>query len=99
MAQKYFDQYQKGMTSHDLCHPPTLRSQWLALLDEITEFKIEPSIEEGWDVLHAFGLLVWKTTGIPLQWLAYPTVNKHGRRYAETGCIRSRRNCKGDCCR
>ena len=44
------------------------------------EFMAEPSSEEAWDVLHSFGRLVWKLTGIPLQRLAYPTVRKDGQR-------------------
>lgn len=87
-----------GMAAYDRCHPPTLQSQWEALREETQEFIAEPSSEEAWDVLHSLGRLVWKLTGIPLHLLAYPTVRKHGQRFAETGCIRSRRNCEGLCC-
>lgn len=98
--------YRTGMAAYEqlrcakgvCCHSPTLQSQWEALRVEMREFVAEPSSEEAWDVLHSFGRLVWKLTGIPLQWLAYPTVRKHGQRYAETGYIRSRRNCEGRCC-
>ena len=90
--------YRTGMVAYDRCHPPTSQSQWAALRAELEEFVAEPSFEEAWDVLHSFGRLVWKLTGILLQRLAYPTVRKHGQRYAETGCIRSRRNCEGHCC-
>lgn len=90
--------YRAGMAAYDSCHPPTLQSQWAAFTAELKEFIAEPSLEEAWDVLHSFGRLVWRLTGIPLQRLAYPTVRKHGQRYAETGCIRSRRNCEGRCC-
>ena len=86
------------MAAYDLCHPPTLQSQWEAFRAELAELIAELSSEEAWDVLHSFGRLVWKLTGIPLHLLAYPTVRKHGRRFAETGCIRSRRNCEGRCC-
>src|SRR6476661_2611652 len=94
----FFKHYQTGMATYDRCHAPTLQSQWIALKAEVAEFLTEPSLEEVWDVLHSVGRLVWKLTGIPLQLLAYPTVRKHGRRYAETGCVRSRRNCEGLCC-
>lgn len=90
--------YRAGMAAYDSCHPPTLQSQWAAFTAELKEFIAEPSLEEAWDVLHSFGRLVWRLTGIPLQRLAYPTVRKHGQRYAQTGCIRSRRNCEGRCC-
>lgn len=90
--------YRTGMAAYDRCHPPTPRSQWEALRAEMREFMAEPSSEEAWDGLHSLGRLVWKLTGIPLQWLAYPTVRKHGQRFAETGCIRSWRNCDGLCC-
>lgn len=89
--------YQTGMAAYDRCHPPTLQSQWTACSAEVKEFVAEPSLEEAWDILHSFGRLIWKLTGIPLHLLAYPTVRKHGRRFAETGCIRSRRNCE-ECC-
>ncbi len=95
---KVFDDYQTGMAAYDRCHPPTLRSQRLAFRAELEEFIAEPSLDEASDVLHSFGRLVWKLTGIPLQWLAYPTVGKHGVRFAERGCIRSDRNCEGRCC-
>ncbi|MCY7274442.1 MAG: hypothetical protein LH702_12060 [Phormidesmis sp. CAN_BIN44] len=90
--------YRAGMAAYDHCHPPTLHSQGESLRAGTQEFVAEPSLEEVWDVLHSFGRVVWKLTGIPLHWLAYPTVWKHGQRYAEAGCIRSRRNCKGRCC-
>ncbi len=101
-----FDSYRTGMAAYEQlrcakgvrCHPPTIRSQWSAFQTELEEFITEPSFEEAWDVLHSFSRLVWKLTGIPLQWLAYPTMRKHGERFAETGCIRSRRNCEGQCC-
>lgn len=93
-----FKQYRTGMEKYDRCHLPTVRSQWSAFTAEVTEFVSEPSVSEAWDILHSFGRLAWKLTGIPLQWLAYPTVRKHGERFAETGCIRSRRNCEGRCC-
>ncbi len=89
--------YRTGMAAYDHCHPPTLRSQWAAFRAELAEFTTEPSLEEAWDVLHSSGRVVWKLTGIPLHLLAYPTVRKHGKRFAETGCIRSRRNCEGRC--
>jgi len=90
--------YQTGMAAYDRCHPPTIESQWSAMQAEIAEFIAEPSLAEAWDILHSSGRLLWKLTGLPLQLLAYPTVKKHGQRYAETGCIRSRRNCEGRCC-
>ncbi|KAM3092581.1 hypothetical protein ACKFKF_31180 [Phormidesmis sp. 146-12] len=101
-----FAHYRTGMAAYEQlrcakgvrCHLPTLQSQWVAFSAELKEFAAEPSLEEAWDILHSFGRLVWRVTGIPLQWLAYPTVRKHGRRFAETGCIRSRRNCEGRCC-
>lgn len=74
-----FEQYRAGMTAYDRCHPPTIRSQWSAFQAELEEFTTEPSFEEASDVLHSFGRLVWKLTGIPLQWLAYPTVKKAWR--------------------
>lgn len=92
-----FASYRTGMAAYDRCHPPTLRSQWSAFTAELAEFIAEPSLEEAWDVLHSFGRFVWRLTGIPLQWLAYPTVRKHGSRFAERGCIRSQRNCEGRC--
>ncbi|MBW4441556.1 MAG: hypothetical protein KME10_10045 [Plectolyngbya sp. WJT66-NPBG17] len=93
-----FRYYRTGMAKYDRCHAPTLRSQWSAFRAELEEFIAEPSLDEASDVLHSFGRLVWKVTGIPLQWLAYSTVRKHGQRFAQTGCIRSQRNCEGRCC-
>lgn len=90
--------YRTGMAAYDRCHPPTIRSQWSAFTAELKEFIAEPSLDEASDTLHSFGRLVWKLTGIPLQWLAYSTVKKHGQRFVETGCIRSSRNCEGRCC-
>lgn len=90
--------YLTGMSVYDHCHQPSIYSQWLALKDEIAEFLEKPSLEEIWDVLHSAGRLIWKITGIPLQVLAYPTVYKHSQRFAESGCIRSKRNCEGKCC-
>ena len=90
--------YLAGMSIYDHCHQPSIYSQWLALKDEAAEFIEKPSFEEIWDVLHSAGRLGWKVTGIPLQLLAYPTVYKHSHRFAESGCIRSKRNCEGRCC-
>lgn len=90
--------YLTGMSVYDHCHQPNIRSQWLALKDEIAEFLEKPSIEEMWDVLHSGGRLICQVTGIPLQVLAYPTVYKHSQRFAQSGCIRSKRNCEGKCC-
>ena len=95
---KILQNYQKGMSAFDNCHPPTLRSQWVALKDEIGEFVREPNLSESCDILHAAGRLFYKLTGIPLNLLAYPTVRKHSQRFKEYGCIRSRRNCEGRCC-
>ena len=90
--------YKQGMQAYDQCHSPTARSLWDAFCSELAEFLAEPSQEEAWDVLHSFGRLIWKLTGIPLFWLSKPTVEKHGHRFAESGCIRSSRNCLGNCC-
>ncbi|BAU15935.1 hypothetical protein LEP3755_65010 (plasmid) [Leptolyngbya sp. NIES-3755] len=92
-----FQQYRISMKAYDFCHPPTMQSQWSAFRAELEEFIVEPSAEEAWDVCHSLGRLAWRLTGIPLQWLAYPTVRKHGQRFAQSGCIRSRRNCEGRC--
>lgn len=91
--------YNSGMAAYDRCHQPNIHSQWLAFKDEIGEFALKPSVEEIWDILHSAGRLIWKVTGVPLQLLSWPTVRKHALRFAETGCIRSRRNCEGNCCR
>lgn len=96
---KIFSQYQIGMAKYNRCHPPTIRSQWSAFQAELEEFMAEPSFDEASDVLHSFGRLVWRVTGIPLQLMAYPTVRKHGERFAMTGCIRSQRNCEKRCLR
>ncbi|MER3435736.1 MAG: hypothetical protein C4288_20705 [Leptolyngbya sp. ERB_1_1] len=64
----------------------------------MAEFIEEPNVFEAWDILHSFGRFVWKLTRIPLQWLAYPTVKKHGEQFAKTGCIRSDRHCESRCC-
>ena len=77
--------YRNGMAAYDCCHPPTFQSQWTAFTAELKEFIVEPSSEEAWDVLHSFGRLVWKLTGVPLHLLAYPTVRKHGQRYTLCG--------------
>ncbi|NJK75230.1 MAG: hypothetical protein HC786_15915 [Richelia sp. CSU_2_1] len=95
---KMLQNYHKGMSAYDNCHDCTARSQWFALKDEIGEFVNEPNLSEVWDILHAAGRLCYKLTGIPLFLLAYPTVRKHSQRFAEYGCIRSRRNCEGKCC-
>ncbi|MBD2079288.1 hypothetical protein, partial [Leptolyngbya sp. FACHB-17] len=81
---KFLGHYRTGMAKYDRCHPPTSRSQWSAFRAELEKFITEPSFEEASDVLHSSGRLVWKVTDIPLQWLAYPTVRKHGERFAET---------------
>lgn len=91
--------YNSGMAAYDRCHQSDIRSQWLALKDEIGEFALKPSFEESWDILHATGRLIWKVTGVPLYLLSWPTVRKHALRFAEHGCIRSRRNCESNCCR
>ncbi|MEG4319801.1 MULTISPECIES: hypothetical protein [unclassified Microcoleus] len=96
---KSLQNYQKGMAAFDNCHNPTLQSQWVALKDEIGEFVLEPNLSEIWDVLHAAGRLVYKIIKIPVHLVAYPTVRKHGQRFEEYGCIRSRRNCAGKCCK
>lgn len=96
---KLWKNYQKGMTAFDNCHHPTLQSQWIALQDEIGEFVREPNLSEIWDILHAAGRLLYKLIGIPLHLVAYPTVRKHSERFEEYGCIRSRRNCEGKCCK
>jgi len=98
MPSNLIEAYKQGMQAYDQCHPQTIRSLWNAFYDELIEFITEPSQEEAWDVLHAFGRLFWKLTGIPLFWLAKPTVEKHGKRFAEHSCIRSSRNCLGNCC-
>jgi hypothetical protein len=90
--------YLAGMSIYDHCHQPNIYSQWLAFKSELGEFIDKPSFEEIWDVLHSVGRLGWKVTGIPWQLLAYPTVHKHSQRFAESGCIRSKRNCEGRCC-
>ncbi|MDQ2098702.1 MAG: hypothetical protein QQW96_13765 [Tychonema bourrellyi B0820] len=96
---KMLQNYQKGMSVFDDCHNSTVRSQWVALTDEIGEFVSEPSLSEIWDILHAAGRLFYKLTGVPLNLLAYPTVRKHSQRFEEYGCIRSQRNCEGKCCK
>jgi hypothetical protein len=98
MSGNLTEAYKQGMQAYDLCHAPTVRSLWDAFRSELAEFLAEPSQDEAWDVLHSFGRLTWKLTGIPLFWLAKPTVEKHGHRFAESGCIRSSRNCLGNCC-
>ena len=90
--------YRTGMAVYDRCHQPSIKSQWQAFKDEMAEFQEKPSIEEFWDVLHSAGRLIWQVTGVPLNLLAWPTVRKHGLRFVENGCIRSRRNCEGNCC-
>lgn len=96
---KMLQNYQKGMSAFDNCHNSSVRSQWLALKDEIGEFVSEPNLSEIWDILHAAGRLFYKLTRVPLYLLAYPTVRKHSQRFEEYGCIRSRRNCEGKCCK
>ena len=95
---KILQNYSTGMATYDRCHKSSIYSQWLAFQDEMAEFWQQPSVEEAWDVLHSAGRLVWAVTGVPLQLLAWPTVRKHGLRFAERGCIRSHRNCQGECC-
>ena len=89
--------YRAGMTLYDRCHKPTLGDRWQALADEWNEFTQCPSLTEAWDILHSAGRIAWSLTGIPFQLLAWPTVVKHARRFAQRGCIRSARNCRGDC--
>ncbi len=89
--------YRAGMAAYDNCHPPTVTSQWQAFKNEVLEFTEQPSISEFWDILHSGGRVFEKLTGIPLQILAWPTVYKHSQRYTSQGCIRSQRNCQGDC--
>lgn len=99
MPSNLIQAYKQGMLVYDQCHPQTVSVLLDAFRSELGEFYAEPSQDEAWDVLHSFGRLVWKLTGIPLFWLAKPTVEKHGRRFAESGCIRSSRNCLGNCCK
>lgn len=94
---KTLQNYLAGMAAYDSCHQPSITSQWQALRNETLEFIEEPSFSEVWDILHSAGRLFWKVTRIPLQLLAWPTVCKHSQRFAEYGCIRSQRNCQGDC--
>lgn len=89
--------YSAGMAVYDRCHSPTIVSQWQAFWDEVVEFMEQPSYSEVWDILHSAGRFLWKLTGIPLQLLAWPTVCKHSQRFAQQGCIRSLRNCEGNC--
>lgn len=95
---KTLQNYLTGMAIYDCCHPPTIRSQWLALNQEIREFLEKPSIDEIWDILHSAGKLINQVTGVPFQLVAWPTVRKHSGRFAESGCIRSQRNCESRCC-
>ncbi|SRR5579883_2002542 len=95
---KILQNYQTGMAAYERCHPPSLTSQWQAFQSEVTEFFAQPTVSEGWDVLHSGGRFLCKLTGIPLYLLAWPTVYKHSQRYATRGCIRSQRNCEGRCC-
>jgi hypothetical protein len=95
---KILKNYWTGIAVYDHCQQPSIHSQWQAFKDEMAEFLEKPSLEEIWDILHSAGRVVWKLTGIPLQLLAWPTVCKHALRFAEQGCIRSRRNCEGHCC-
>ena len=98
MMLRILQNYLTGMVAYDRCHQTDVRSQWLALKDEVEEFALKPSFDEIWDILHSAGRLIWKVTRIPLHFLAWPTVRKHSMRFAEYGCIRSRRNCEGKCC-
>ena len=98
MHSNLIEAYKQGMQAYDHCHPQTMRSLWDAFRSELIEFYAEPSQNEAWDVLHSFGRLTWKLTGVPLFWLAQSTVQKHGQRFVESGCIRSSRNCLGNCC-
>ena len=98
MPSNLIEAYKQGMQVYSQCHTQSVRSLWDAFRSELIEFCTEPSQDEAWDVLHSFGRLTWKLTGIPLFWLANPTVEKHGLRFAESGCIRSSRNCLGNCC-
>jgi hypothetical protein len=52
--------YQKGMAAFDNCHSPTVRTQWVALKDEIGELVREPNSIEIWDIVHAGGRLIYK---------------------------------------
>ena len=89
MSGNLTEAYKQGMRIYDLCHAPTVRSLLDAFYSELCEFFAEPSHDEAWDVLHSFRRLIWWLTGIPLFWWAKPTVEKHGRRFAASGCIRS----------
>ncbi len=78
---KMLQNYQKGMSAFDNCHNSTVRSQWVALTDEIGEFVNEPSLSEIWDILQAAGRLCYKLSGIPFNLLAYPI---HSRPICQT---------------
>jgi hypothetical protein len=97
LVREILQNYWAGMAAYDRCHPPTIVSQWQAFKSEMLEFIESPSLSEVWDILHSGGRLFGKITGIPLQLLAWPTVCKHSQRYAVGGCIRSQRNCEGNC--
>jgi len=100
MSSNLIEAYKQGMLAYTQCHShtQTVSVLWDAFRSELYEFYAEPSQNEAWDVLHSFGRLTWKLTGIPLFWLAKPTVEKLGLRFSESGCIRSSRNCLGSCC-
>ena len=66
MSGNLTEAYKRGMQAYDLCHAPTVRSLWDPFRSELAEFLAETSQEEAWDVLHSFGRLAWRLTGIPL---------------------------------
>jgi hypothetical protein len=89
--------YHAARIKFSQCQPNTkgslFKEKFEAFISELHEFKEEPSFDEFFDMLHSLGDLVFITTGLPLHYLALPTVYKHTVRYRESGCMRSARNC------
>ncbi len=90
--------YREGMEKSDRENTPTLKSRYSEFKDEFKELVEDKNIDEFVDVIHTLGRLIHQITGShAVSYLAWPTVKKHAKRYAEYGCIRSRRNCLKNC--
>lgn len=90
--------YREGMEKSDRENTPTLKSRYSEFKDEFKELVEDKNIDEFVDVMHTLGRLIHYVTGSHVvSYLAWPTVKKHAKRYAEYGCIRSRRNCLNNC--
>ena len=90
--------YKEGIEKYDRENPATFRDRLAQVNDEFQELLEEKNLDELIDVIDTIGRVFHQLTGSDIiSYAAWPTVKKHGMRYKEYGCIRSRRNCHKYC--